>query len=354
MLKQILKACLASAVLIGMSAPVMAQDITVNASLKEYFGQWDTGVENTDARLHNAGEANLSVTGTMGPITGYMQIEFDDDKQGLYNSEKNKFNDDSQRWVKYTNGGLSVKIGTILNAETLGYTLLGGTGTFNLFYQGATPAAAISGGYIESDGIRVGYKMDAADIGITVYDTVKQVNAYKYSAAIYGSTIQTGLLKGGQVTQLSANGMVGPVVWSGAYTLTKSDDPDVTSDTAQNGTLLKLGALVFLAEKGAMGIALDYGSAKASINDADYEGAETSLQFFIQAGPGKVKLTYTTGEGKYDGESQGKSVWTNFVYDIPLDKSVGARICYLSWGMTPEGEDTTTTTFVGGGLYANF
>lgn len=378
MFKQFLKACLVSITLLGVSLPATAE-ITPGGSFVEYYGQVDTGVDGEEAYFDSIGQANINITGTLGPITAFIDVEVDDDNRGYYGPENtvtatdsngdtvsvsipnNRFNDDASRWIQYTNGGFSVKLGTIDNLEPLGYSIFGGTKTFNIVLLGGSAGAGLSGGYSEADGIRIGYKTSFADIGLTIQNTVEEMSAYEYTTYFYNTYNQLSLLGEGQVNQLTANGMAGPVMWSVAYTTTKTDDPTDPDDEAQTGTIMKAGAIIFLQKEGTMGLMLDWSQATAqvetpylAVDAGEWKSGETGMQFFMGIGPGTIKLSYSTGSASYDGEATGAAVWQNLVYDIPLDKGVGAQLVYTSVARTPEGGDTTTTTYTAGGLYASF
>ncbi len=370
MLRRMIKTAMIGVLMVGFASSVTAQ-FKASGSVKEYFGQHtDTGVTAEEAAsLQSHGEANMQLVGVSGPIMAFASVDIDSRRTSLPRETlvvtdsagdtvkvkplRNQYAEDARRFVQYTNGALSIKLGTIQNVETYGFTVMGGAKTFSLFWSGVTPGAIVSGGLVEEDGFAVYYKLPAVKLGLTIYDGCQNANAFLYSAPMYSSVGQMAILTDGDIKVLTASGAAGPLMYRVAYSMVTGDDPADDVTDAISGTMLMLGAMFKIND--GMGVAFDYSSAGTTVNDVAYAGGEQSLKFYIKAGPGTMNVTYTMGEGSWDGEKTGSGIWTNLVYDVPLDKGVGVQAIYTNWSKeVVAAEDTYTTGFIGGGLYAAF
>ncbi len=343
MLRTTIKAILSATLIAGLATTSFADGKvgdggSVSASFKSYMGQYDDGVDNHTAHFENRSEANVNFMGVKGSLLGFVQFETRD--QDSIAAAGTGPTVATIKFAQYTKGAFSAKVGTVVNAETLSYALLGGTKTFALAGLGAVANPTLSGGYAEADGVRVGYKVAGINLGATIYGS--------------NAAFMNGGTGSGQATQLTASGKVGPASFRFALTNSTDDDFDTSTDAdALTDTYTHLGVKMPIS---IVDISFDYATrVDAQADDTNDDYTDMALQVAVkEAGPGKLILTYASQDAKEDGEAASKTTNMNLVYDIPIEAGAGIQIIYLSKAFTPEGGDTTTSSFIGSGLYASF
>ncbi len=334
MLKKIMKAALAASLVFGMSS-VATAETKVSTDVHAYYGQYNSGADGYTAHFINATEAHVSLSGGDGPIKGFMQVEARSDAATQkvdstgtdITSSKNNLNN-AQLAVTYTTGALSVKVGTVSNGATCFYALSNGLGTTTTASYGTYVKCV---GYHEADGIQVGFMLPAISGQVQL--------------SIWPST-------GGQDMAVSAAGLVaGMVQFKLNSTTETTDDYGDSTDTATTDSALNVGVKVLLSK--AMNISLETGSTKT---DAGAKTATNGLQFAMAGvGPGEIVVTYGMDSEEDAAGNAGDAVtYTGLTYRIGMGKGVSADFFYASKGTTPDGGDTTTSSWIGGGLEAAF
>lgn len=358
MLKKTFKTLLATTLIAGgmvTSSPLMAgppmptgDGMRVGGSFNEFFGQYDSGINGESARLENRAEANIKFTGAQGPLSAFAEVEVRDTDQ----SEKVKkelFG--LQRWVQFKKDAFSLRIGTIVNLGTIGYTVDGGIRTSSLEDFGAVDSSLVYAGFTEADGIRAAYQAGPVNLSLTLYGSASALQTKfdnKYAPLP------------GQSVQFSAFGGFGPLGFRTAFTTETLDDPTNATDKTMTNTYTHLGVKY---RSGKMAVAYDYASATIEMKDTfnpmlvgkEKDHSSNSIQVSMaEAGPGKVIATYALKENKLEGTKTDSETDLNLVYDIPLAPFTGAQIIYLTRTNAPEVGDAVTSSFIGGGLYARF
>jgi hypothetical protein len=323
MLKKIMKAALAASLVFGFSAMASAEMMAakVSGDVHTYFGSYNSGAKDYTAWFANSSEAHISVTGGSGPLTGFIQVEPRDDRYGGGNNFNN-----AQLAVTYTADALSVKLGTVSNGVACTYSISNGLGTTTTAGYGTYVKC---GGYLEQDGIQINYAIPAIKgfAGLTIAAT-----------------------SGGQKTALSASGTLADFVGfrfnSSSFV---TDDYSVGTDTAATDSILHIGVKVPF---GSMSVSLDITNTS---NEDKTTEASTAIQFrAANVGPGTVIVTVASDDDQNDGNAVSKDAYTGLAYSIGLDKGASADFFYASKANTPDGGDTTTSSYIGGGLNVAF
>jgi hypothetical protein len=331
MLKKLLTGCLTFAMVAALSATAMA-DAKVTGKVRAYFGQYQPFGDVAVSRFANAAEGNIGVTGTVGDITGFIEVEARDGSTSEFNATK--------VWAQYNKDALSLKIGNDADLATVGFIAVGKSSDLAQF--GGAWADAPNGGYIEDDNLRVGYQVGGLNLGLSLYswDTVNKMSA----------------------TQLTANGTVGPLGLKVAITNKSFDDPDTKADDSAknlNASTTKLGVMYPI---GNMAVEFSYGTtaAKTATDLAD-NTTWMRLGFKMDgAGPGNLSAVYDTQAENIDGTDGDAVTWLNLGYDIPMGQGSGLEILYLTQTLTfndasaTPTADAVTKSYIALGLYAFF
>jgi len=397
MFKSMLRAGLTAALIMGMAAVSFAYDLSkglsVTGSFKEYFGHYDTGLDGYSSRFENRGEANLGFKIDKEYVSAYIELEvrdFDSAKGApkyipelqnpfkplLVSGETRNDPYALQRWVQFQSGKASLRFGTIVNTETLGFTVLGATRTFSMYSMGATGGGALAN-FVEGDGVRFGYDMNENfKVGFTFLSN--EVILFNHVAP-------------GKTVQLTLSGKIGSIMWKAAHTQFTADDNmdnDIENIT-DTGQLLgiripvskklifsvdysqqefakdsPLRAIPFVLS--GLGVPTDVIMNSKSATSNTLSGQLITIGL---VGYGALIFTYGQSQVSIEGEKKATVNDLNIVYDMPLEHSLasGLQFTFLQRERSvPESYDGHagagkvgkvegyTSQFIGTGIYANF
>src|SRR3989339_428203 len=150
----------------------------MSGKIREYFGQYNSGVEGSAAYFQEFGEANMAANVSAGPVSGYFELE----------SRTNALVSAVQRRLDAKLGDLKLSFGTIVPKESYAIADDSDTGTMTSdsnafgFYKGELIKT-------ELDGFRAEYKINKVSLGVTLYEA-DALNADTY-AMVKGSTAET-------------------------------------------------------------------------------------------------------------------------------------------------------------------
>lgn len=325
MLKKIMKAALAASLVFGFSSVTMAE-AKVSGDAHSYFGQYTTGAEGYTAHFITASEGHISVTGSAGPLSGFLQVESRDDARTKSTSGNNVNN--AQLAVTYKADALSVKLGTVSNGVSCAYAISNGLKTTTTAAYGTYVKCA---GYMEQDGIQVNYAIPAIKgfAGLTIAPST-----------------------GGQKIALSATGLLADMVgFRFNQTTVTTDNYADDSDTAASDTYMHVGFKLPLGTP-KMTLSLDISNTAMESKATE---ASTAIQFrAADIGPGTIVVTIGMDDDQNDGTAVSKTSQTGLSYLIALDKGARADFFYAARTDTPEGGDAQTSSWIGGGLSVAF
>lgn len=346
MLKKAIKTALAVILTAGLATSAMAE-ANVSGKVRNYFGQYTpakNAAGDSVGRFVNAAEGNVGVKGTVGSITGFIELE-------VRTSGAQEFKD-TKVWTQWNKDALSIKIGRDANVACIDFDGLGGGKTTNLAGYGAYATAAPLGGYIEDDGLFISYNVSGFDLGLTLFTGTGNPMTAKWAGATLDGTTN------GSATQLTAAGKAGPVAIRFASTTISYDDPDTAADDSDDANAVGFTHLGVMYPMGDMAISFDYGAASGKDSGGTAYGVtHTGLRFSMKgAGPGKLTVGYDSEADSYDGEASYAYTAISLGYDISMGAGSGLDILYYSTSKAFEDSsiDTATTAFIGAGFYAFF
>lgn len=273
-------------------------NLSVGASVKAYFGQYEPGGvpvldEDGDAvvpareqksHLANYSEANISLSGQRGPMSGFAEVEYRD------NSSSATATQYFVNWAATPQ--LSVKLGTINNGSwTVPFSYIG---SFTTQIPADLSNRIFIVGYSENRGLGVKFQVNPMiSLGASYY--TNDYLAYKVFRNNDNPTKGSG-------TQLGVNGLVGPVAFKAYYGSSTQDDVDDENDKKLTDQAMGFG--VKFIQK-AFDVSLDYSSRTDEYNLAreintqlankvEKQEAATLLMVGGAAnlGPGNLKLAY--------------------------------------------------------------
>ena len=398
MLKNIMKVGLIAAMMVGGASMAVAQEVKVGARYGMYFGQLNTGVEGSAARFQTYGESGLIVKGTAGKASFTLLPEFRTGDE--MNQDASEFYDVEVYGSYVTPVGL-VSIGTMQNSMAYGPTTSGGGVKAAFGGLGAQLAPTLAGA-AEGDGVQLllplmdkslliqatmldkalvkfrtrndqlnqsrngatqalGVRFMAGDLTITAGMTNETVDDYDTDAdeAVTNS-----------YSQFSAGYKLGNMTINVASVSGLIKGVDKTQITAMAAGFTALNAGAAMIGGGALGTS--YVTDAAVANPAEIKASVTALGFQMkELGPGTLNVNYEAAELKDTNEATGmaatflanldmssKQVNTSLFYSIDVAPMIGYQIVYDSKAKTPtpggEAGDTTTTTYLGVGLYGRF
>jgi hypothetical protein len=351
MLKKLLTGCLTIAMVAALSATAMAE-VKTTAKTRYYFGQYSVTPSGGDSASSfvTAAEGNVGFMGTVGDITGFMEIEMRTSRDAAVGA--------TQLWTQWTKDALSIKIGKFANVATIGFHGFAGGKTSDLGDYAAPDMDVPVMGYIESDNLHVGYKVGDLNLGLSIYVNGDAV----FTKGPTGMAAMTSDGNAnGQTTQLTVDGKAGPVVLRIASTSVSLDDPMTAADDddeSNAGSALHLGVMYPM---GNMAFSLDYGNNTYKDGPAagavDIVNGFTRLGFSMkEAGPGTFTFTYETVATTVDGEAWTTLTQMGLGYDIPMGPGSGVDLLYYSASTAYDasGADAKPESFIGGGFYAFF
>ncbi len=350
MLKRIMKAALAASLVFGLSSVAAAEESVVKGAsfsgqVQTHWGQYNVSAPDGTYAAHflTHAQGQLNTKASAGPLSIFMQMELRSDSKtkrtisdagydGTEETEsteeiggvsKNNYNN-AQLRATYKVGDLSVSAGTVSNWRSCGYTHDGQMGNTIM-----PTAWGICPGYTEEDGLQVVYAIVPlkGSARVTLHDT-------------------------DAVSKTSVTAEVKPIDMLSVFVNQLSSTP---KDAAAGTTGDARSSLLFGVKYtfGNMWVAVDSGSFDDTATKKT--GADMGLQFGMkQLGPGDIVVTMGTRDRLTDGESTEKQAVTNLVYKYPVAKKATIRGFYNSKGVTPTDGDTTTTTYMGGGLELKF
>ncbi|MBT4263147.1 MAG: hypothetical protein HN580_28170 [Deltaproteobacteria bacterium] len=340
-LKKMMKAALAAS-LVFCFASVGAAETKVGGQVQTHWGQYNAGTDGYSAYFRNYTQGHVNVTSSAGPLSVFLQMEIVDDdgskKEVSVDADQDGTNEtyavggganknnykNAQARATYTSGDLKVSLGTVSNWMSCGFTNNGGMGN----NKPATEWQNCSN-YTEEDGIQVKYGIPA----MKGYAALTLQNSDSYM-----KTSLTTVLQVVDGIKIMAN------------QLSRADKAAADGTTGDKYSGLLLGVK---AAFGKMAVAFDNYAGKYS--DSENGSNQMGVMFSMaDLGPGKMILTYGTVEKLTGGTASKKDVYTNLVYAIPVEKRATVRAFYTSKAGTPTGGDTTTATYMGGGLELKF
>lgn len=347
MLKKIMKAALAASLVFGMSSFAYAADFSVGGKFRAYFGQYDEGSENASGDKYSANfksfeEANVKFKGTAGKLSLYHEMETKGDTD--FNNTQTK--------LSYALPFGLLSIGNMTSIGTIPMSTSGWT-TSNIPY--ATRRALSWSGYSENEGIGLVVPLEGVGkLQFIVYEDSSNAagSTAKGIAAAMGATTPTSTE--GSSMQAAADLKFGKIAVRAGYATAKTDDPENADDDAMTTNNMLLGARIPLGD--AMSIGLDYATSKVSYDAWSDDLTTTCMDADFQMsgiGPGKLIVSIDMTTVKGDDKLYDRTV-SSLVFDAPVAKGAGFQIGYIANAKKPEGGDTVTETFLGGGLYASF
>ena len=349
-------------------------NLSVGASVKVYFGQNDPGGETITAtsdqkkkaHLANYSEANISLSGQRGAMSGFAEVEYRDNSNNATAT---------QYYVNWNPiQSLNIKLGTINNGSwTVPFSYIG---SFTTQLPADLSDRIFIVGYSEDRGLGAKFQVNPMiSVGASYYTS-------DYLA--YKQTRNNNLPTKGSGTQIGVNGLVGPVAFKAYFGSSTQDD--VNSETDKKLTDEAMGVGVKFIQK-AFDVSLDYFSRTDQYNLAvekhptnktpdgnpaplfpaglpdkvEKQEAATLLMVGggVNVGPGNLKLAYATFTNpKPYGVKTLKEEKTciQLRYNVPV--AVGGVIqgIYLSeTTKQPENKNfkELTPTFVGVGFLYN-
>lgn len=293
---------LLAGVILGILANNGFAEVNFKVKLREYFGQYNSGVADTAAHFESYGEANLAASGTKGNFTGYFEIESRAQNQAFKNT---------QRRIDYKADFGKVSIGTISNLGTVPFTVGGGSKTSNLPTKPGRHL--VHAGWLEAEGVALQIPVGKLNLKFNIHGEAATLVA----GGVEGQTIQAGIW-----------GPIGPAQLRASITSVTRDNyagGDATSDSA-----MMLGVKVPF---GNMAVMFDYASYTETKGDNatdDMKYNDTAIGFSMdKAGPGKFIFTYLMATKKGSIEYQSNNN-ISLVYDIPLEAGAGFQVLYQS------------------------
>lgn len=359
MLKKMFKSVMIAGLIIGLSNLTVAGEetldkagektkIKVGGLFQEYFGRFDPGTDGTTPRYQARGEANVRLNIEHDKFRVFFELE----------SRNDEFVSATQRKVSYISPIGYLSIGTVLNIGTVPFNYGGGTKTSQLD-EAAWWCLSVAG-YSENDGIDLLLPIGPVLLDFTIWDkataTIRNALVEVYQEkfnkayAAYGLTAPTMTTNKGMTMAIGSNIILGPAKIVLGYMTETIDDYDSDSDDALGATYINMG---FLVNLGQIEVSANYSSAKMEyMKDAD-EWEMNATNFMVSMadlGPGKLIVDYETAELKNTVDYEEIGV----IYEMPIDKNIGYQLLYLSETSTTDAGDSTTKTYIGGGLFAAF
>ncbi len=327
----------------------------MSGTLREYFGQYNSGVKNTSAYMQEFGEANLAANVTAGAITGYFELESRD--LAVVSAV--------QRRLDAKFGDLKVSFGTIKPKESYALADDAETGTKTSdsasfgFYKGELIKT-------ELDGLRLEYKIGKIKAGVSLYER-DALNATTYAmvdstsdTAVSKSKFTAKAYKEGSATQFGAYGDLGPIYFH-LSSISSKTDAHTSTATVLNHSGSQLGVR-YNIEKGFY-VSVDSGS-KSIAQDTTYKKkyADSALQVKYTLGNQQSAVvtlaSMTYQDEKYASTKKNDYALsnTNLVYNIPMGKGAEFKVLYASEANKPEiaGGTSVTKSYVGAGAYVKF
>lgn len=356
----------------GLKPVAVQNSVAVNARYGQYFGQYDTGVEGSSAHFKNFGEAGVQLSGGVGAASFFIDLET---RTGVQEFE---FYDAIARASYKTPVGM-LSIGKVTNyigqvATNPGGGIKSGSGGF-----GATMISTLAGA-TESDGIDLLIPlMDKSLVfEFTVWDRAAvarrtwSMDREGLNQSTEGSTTAVGVMYRNDTLMVKAG-----------TTSETMDDYSIDTDTADTSTYSMLSAkldLGFMEIDASMTNTVMAGIDKTRMSDLlagnavfmDNPSTFTSSAIgfglkFKQLGPGDLNINYESGTMEDTHEATGavaaaldmadasfSQVKTSLIYTIRISEKIGYQLLYDTKAQTPEGGDTTTASYIAGGLFGYF
>ena len=382
MLKNIMKAGLIAAMVVGGASMAVAQEVKVGARYGMYFGQLNTGVEGSAARFQTYGESGLIVKASAGKASFTLHPEFRTGDE--MNQDASEFYD-VEVYGSYVSPVGLVSIGTMRNAMAYGTTTAGGGVKASHGGLGAQAASTLAGA-AEGDGVQLLLPLMNKSLLIqaTIYD--------KALVKFRTRNDQLNQATNGTTQALGVRYMMGPLTLAAGMTNETVDNYDIDTDDAETNSYSQFSAgytFGSMTINVASASALIKGVDKAQIAAlsaivgtpletlaqtylAELKISVTGLGFkMTDLGPGTLNVNYEAIDYEDSNEATGasatmlanldmskKAVNTSLFYSIDVSPKIGYQIIYDSKASTPnpggEAGDTTTKTYMGVGLYGRF
>ncbi len=343
-----------------------AMRVQWSGKLREYFGQYNSGVPASSPYFQEFGEVNLGTNIYAGNLSGYFEVE----------SRGNSIITAVQRRLDMKFAALKLSFGTIKPRESYALADDSLTGTMTSesvgfgFYKGELIKT-------ELDGFRAEYKINQIKLGVTLYEA-DALNSKKYHLVNSGTTTLTDSsgdtstaytatdsgtkikeYKAGSALQFGALGKLGPLEFHLSAIRSQTDD-----HTAQATVLSHSGnqaGLRYALGEG-FSISVDQGSKRIAQDQSHnklYEDHALQVSYRLQS---KQTLVVTLANFSYQDEKYGDAskdytqALANLVYSIPLGNRVAMKVLYGSETKTPAlaASPARTKHFVGTGLLAKF
>ncbi len=401
MLKNIMKAGLIAALMVGASNVALAQKevaaaaglrpvvadsfVKVNARYGQYFGQYNAGGEDDTAHFKNFGETGIQFSGGVGNARFFVDTEYRSGDQETF-----EFFDITARASYITPVGL-MSIGKVTNYMGQ-FTLNAGGGI--KAGAGGLGAQLVStfAGAIEDDGIDLLLPLmdKSLFLEFTMWD--KAAGKYRTESTARGRANQNSLGSANAFGVMYKTDLF--AIKAGVTNETEDDfaDPDdekVTNSYNMFSAQVTLGNMKLTA---SMSNTLWKRFDKWQLMDAEKQAAMAAMQPTLQANPSEVKFATMglgfqmkdLGPGTLDVSYESAAVEdtlpdggsamanmileasaftkmnaesivvTSLIYSIEISPKIGYQILYNAKTKTPEDSDATTETFIGGGLYGFF
>ena len=380
MLKNIMKAGLIAAMMVGAASMAVAQEVKVGARYGMYFGQLNTGVEGSAARFQTYGESGLIVKASAGKASFTLHPEFRTGDE--MNEDASEFYD-VVAYGSYVSPVGLVSIGTMQNSIAYGVTNGGGGVKAAMGGLGAQLGPTLAGA-TEGDGVQllVPLMNKSLLIQATMFDKALVKFRTLGGAGLNQAT-------NGTTQALGVRYMMGPLTIAAGMTNETVDNYDSDADEAVTNSYSQFSAgytfgsmtvnvasvssLIKEVDKVALNSAL--AGSPLDGNPSEFKIGVTSLGFQMkELGPGKLNINYEAVKFE-DTSLVPDAVWsampqlaplnfnkeivaTSLFYSIDVAPGIGYQIVYDSKASTPtpgdEKGDTTTKTYMGVGLYGRF
>jgi hypothetical protein len=332
MLKKMLKSCLAIAAVCAMSTSAFAA-AEIHGFLWSSFGQYNSGVEDTSAYFINSHFAPISINVSGEKLSVYAEIDWMRTGYAGHPAA-------GPTAAAFDNSGIGPAKITWKATDALDVVI----GLFDLpehkpFSRGSGTIEPLLPAYWGSDtythifdyGLHGRYTISEdmhANFGLL---TVESQQAHP------GAQIGSGM-------HASIGGKAGAIEYRAAYLSSKADDWNDPDDDAVNSSGMMVSGQYTM---GTMKFNLGYHSK--SVGD-DMKGSIMDLQFVgNKLGPGNLIVTYASETITDSPRGDYGTIWTDLLYAYPLAPGENLNFMYLSKGVTPDGGDTTTETFMGAG-----
>lgn len=328
MLKKILKGSILVAMIATMGSNVMAQGAVVHGFVASYFGQQNSGVDNTSAYMDHSFLGVFDISASSENISAGVEFDYIDVNNGTVDACMPRV-----EWK--ANESLKITVGSSDPDSAMGFSKGGGV-----------IAPFVMGNYddgqsyvrVKANGLHATYQISEsmiADFGINDGDYINDASSVPAGSGMH----------------VSLGATLDALAFKAAYENGTSDDPTISTDDALTSSGMLVGARYSLGE--SMSVSVDYSTKSIAVTkDTTTEYSSMALQIIGKnMGPGNVTVTFATETIK---DSQ-DTTWTNLVYDYDIgEPGVKAQILYLGKTNTPKGGSSTSESFAGVGFIKFF